>query len=322
MFALTSGLIVLDVVLRLLVIEKQTALTRKPKMRHVISWKVDPFQKEPEDSRLKLTKVQFQVSIESIEADSMDWNDAPITITGRKSRSQCLPPILTLLSSRRLLSALWGVFVMGTIFSGLETVLPLETEALFGWGSLGGGLIFLPIGIPTLFGPIVGYLCDRYGPRWPTFSGFLVLCPALILFRLIDDNKVGLKVLLVVLLTLVGTCFTFTLDPLMAEIAYVVAHKANGDIEKARYAYAQAFALFNMAYSLGNVVGPLSAGFIRDDTGWGTMGWVLGLWSGVTASIAVLWTGGWLWKQNGQRGHREQAMEVGLANRIRRWSLV
>jgi len=87
----------------------------------------------------------------------------------------------------------------------------------------------------------------------------------------------------------------------MAEIAYTVEQKAKDDPEtygSAGKAYAQAFALFNMAFSVGNTVGPLCAGLVRDAAGWGTMSWALGLLGGVTAIPTGLWCGGWIYKQD------------------------
>ena len=116
-----------------------------------------------------------------------------------------------------------------------------------------------------------------------------------------------MKVVLCVLLTVAGCCFTLTLDPLMAEIAYVVGHKARSDPERyggAKGAYAQAFALFSMAFSVGNTVGPLVAGLIKDAAGWGTATWVLGLMSAVTAVVIGLFCGGWILKKDVRWGKK------------------
>lgn len=86
-----------------------------------------------------------------------------------------------------------------------------------------------------------------------------------------------------------------TLDPIMAEIAYVVAAKARKNPEAYNAAgnkvYAQAFGLFNTAYSLGNTLGPIIDGLIKDAAGWSTMDWVLGLLRGWTAAPVLLWSG-------------------------------
>ena len=163
--------------------------------------------------------------------------------------------------------------------------------------------MFLPLTIPAFLGPVVGSLCDRYGSRWPVLAGFLLLCPSLTLLLLVNHDSMRQKVLLCALLTLAGCCFTMTLDPVIAEVAYIVEQKTKTDLRKygtSTRTYAQAFGLFNMAYSLGNTVGPLIAGLIRDAAGWTTMAWVLGLLSGVTAIPTGLLCGGWLGNGNTQ----------------------
>jgi hypothetical protein len=306
-----------------------------------------------------------------------------------------LPPVLTLLASRRLLAALWGTLAVASLFSGLEATLPLHTAAAFGWRSAGAGLVFVPLSATAFLGPAVGRACDRHGggggTRAPTVAGFALLLPAFAALRGVTGPvaTAGQQALLYALLALVGVCFALTLNPLMAEIAYVVEARSarrrrcsgerlgsghsggggDGDAEVggdeaaaasmlsmsagrdeeeggigsvrrgemlaaaaereavsvphdggesggesgnshgpllpntvdnvvrgeegdgSEAAYAQAFALFSMAYSLGNAFGPLGAGLVRDAGGWAAMCWALGILSGVSAVVAGLWTG-------------------------------
>ena len=106
-----------------------------------------------------------------------------------------------------------------------------------------------------------------------------------------DYDSLDQKVLLCALLTLAACCFTMTLDPVMAEVAYVVTAKSRKNPEAyngaGNKAYAQAFGLFNTAYSLGNTLGPIIAGLIKDAAGWSTMGWVLGLLDRSSGSVMV-----------------------------------
>ena len=302
---MTLGVIGLDIFLRLIAVEKAAA----------VRWQSDPVQihaatvleELPSDSRQQIADgTTSEAGLAADDTQSVppehDTISAEAFQEAVASRDHVLlPAILTLLSSRRLLVALWASLVEGAIFAGLESVLPLQTQAVFGWGSEGGGLIFLPLTIPAFLGPIVGSVCDKYGPRWPTFVGFLLFCPSLTLLRFVDHDSVGQKVLLCALLVMSGCCFTLTLDPLMAEVAYVVGQKAKNNPERygsTTKAYAQAFALFNMAYSLGNTLGPLCAGLVRDAAGWATMSWVLGLMGGVTAILAGLWCGGWFTRKD------------------------
>ena len=126
-------------------------------------------------------------------------------------------------------------------------------------------------------------------------AGFLFLCPVLTLLRYTQDNTVDQKVILCVLLTLALCCLTLTLNPVMAEIEYVVNAKAKenplvyggagGKI------YAQAYGVFSTSYSLGNTIGPIIAGSIKNTAGWSTMSWLLGLIAGLTAIPVALWSG-------------------------------
>lgn len=106
--------------------------------------------------------------------------------------------------------------------------------------------------------------------------------------------------MLCAMLALVGLTLSFTFPPIMAEIAEVVETKEKKMIESGRAgygkggAYAQAYALFNMAFAAGSMIGPLAAGAIVDGKGWGTMSWVLGLLSGLTSIPTYLWLGGWV----------------------------
>lgn len=287
-FEVTLGLIALDIVLRFIMIEPHAVQT---------------------DSTSEETLEEVPVT-NSQTSEKPSHHSLTIKYSPTWSRRYRLPPIVTLLSSKRLLAALLGTLVEGAIFSGLETVLPLETQAVFNWNSEGAGLIFLPLTLTAFLGPLVGRICDNYGPRYPILFGFLIQCPCLTLLRFVDHNTMQQKVLLCVLLTLIGCCITLTVDPLMAEIVYSVEEKAKDEPEryqKANAAYAQAFALFNMAFSVGNTVGPLCAGLVRDAAGWGTMSWALGLLSGVTAVPTGLWCGGWILRADARWSGEKEA---------------
>ena len=115
-----------------------------------------------------------------------------------------VPTMVILLKSPRLLAALYGVFVNFTLLACFDAVLPLYVTETFGWGSLGGGLIFLCVALPSLGAPLVGMVSDRHGPRWISVCGFLLTTPPLVLLRLITHNSLSQIVLLCALLTLSG----------------------------------------------------------------------------------------------------------------------
>ncbi|KAF2494284.1 MFS general substrate transporter [Lophium mytilinum] len=223
----------------------------------------------------------------------------PIQSPARPLRDR-LPPLLSLLYSRRLLAALWGAFVLSVLMTAFDSVLALQAAEVFHFNSTGAGLLFLPLVLPTFAAPLIGYLCDRYTPRYPATLGFLLATPPYICLRYITHNTLGTKILFCALLAIIGVALALTFPPFMAEITLVVEAKERGMREAgkpgfgAQGAYAQAYGLFNMAFAAGCLVGPVWAGFVREGEGWAVMGWTLGLLSGVTAVPTFLWMGGWV----------------------------
>ena len=295
-FAITLGLIGLDILLRFVMVERHAAQNNGPSSDSDRTLQEVPIANSATSASSGISPLSVQEPPNlTVSLNGPHETVSPIEASRATTHRARLPAIITLLSSKRLLAALAGTLVEGAIFSGLETVLPLELSAAFGWNSEGAGLIFLPVTVTSFLGPVVGRICDKYGARFLILFGFLIQCPSLVLLRLVDHNTISQKVLLCVLLTSIGCCITLTIDPMMAEIAYSVEEKAKKEPErykKANAAYAQAFALFTMAFSLGNTLGPLLAGLVRDAAGWGTMAWTLGLVSGVIAVPTGIWCGG------------------------------
>ncbi|KAK5128520.1 hypothetical protein LTR85_003189 [Meristemomyces frigidus] len=299
-FAMASAVVAVDIALRLLMIERKEAEKWMPS-EAVLGDVVDLGDVElaMATKRTKQTVTEVTELSPSTSCDAL-----PMAEKGGRSRrsTKCrLPPVLTLLFSYRFLSALWGVMVQATIYSGFQAVLPLALHHTFGWNSVGGGLIFLPLVVPGLLGPLVGMVSDRFGPRWLATAGLLGLCPSMILLRLVDRDDLAHKVLLCILLALVGCCIALTLEPLIAEITYLGgSHNAGDgyrDVGEKIGSYAQAYALFNLAWSVGDTVGPLWAGLVMDAAGWETMTLSLGLLGGLSAIPTALWCGGWLFSK-------------------------
>ncbi|KAK4493996.1 hypothetical protein PRZ48_015182 [Zasmidium cellare] len=259
-------------------------------------------ERTPSTGEVCLDKTASLSSLDLEAAPSTTKDDVPIisaTSTVDTRPASSLPPIIRLCFSARFLATLWATLVLAATFSGFQTVLPLMVHDTFHWSSIGGGLIFLPLTFPALFGPLVGRLTDRFpnSGRWFATSGFLIMSVSLVLLRLVEKDLPDQQALLCVLLVLIGSCMTLALEPLLAEIT---GGATRLDAENAKSgavavgSYGQAYALFNMAWAGGNTVGPLWAGFIIEYAGWKTMTWTLGLLSGVTAIPVVLLCGGWI----------------------------
>ena len=86
----------------------------------------------------------------------------------------------TMLRRPRVLTALTADIIFAVILASFETTIPLHIDAVFGWKSLQGGLLFLLIQLPSLvlLTP-AGWLKDKIGMRYPVAVGFVMFGPSL-----------------------------------------------------------------------------------------------------------------------------------------------
>lgn len=202
-FGMALGLIVVDILMRLIMIEKKTAAKYKP---------LDSIT--PENGFYgtftggpSSENQQNDSSTQPGKPQDDPADDAPLLSNGDKSiprRQGKMPTILVLLGMPRLLAAIYGIFVNVSILAAFDGILPLYVKGLFHWDSLAAGLIFLCVAIPALTGPLVGKLCDKVGPRWIAVAGCSLTAPPLILLRLVTHNAMQQKILLCGLLICCG----------------------------------------------------------------------------------------------------------------------
>ncbi|KAF3058369.1 putative MFS-type transporter C18.02 [Daldinia childiae] len=200
----------------------------------------------------------------------------------------------SLLKSTRLFAALYCLVVESGIMMGFDATLALFVQRTFGWNSTAAGILFLAVFLPGFISPLVGWLADKYGARWPCFFGFCFLIPLLVCLRFVTQNTIQHKVLLCFLLALLGIALAFANVPLMAEITYVIEAKVakQPGIFGEKGVYGLGYGLFNVAFSLGGVVGPLWAGYVVESAGWGTLTWSFAIWGASGAVVAYFWLGG------------------------------
>ncbi|KAF1954598.1 MFS general substrate transporter [Byssothecium circinans] len=224
-----------------------------------------------------------------------EMNDHGFPQQSRSSK----PGMISLLRKPRLLAALGGNFVLGIIDTSFNSTLPLFVAETFNWNSTGAGLVFLPLQVPSLLGPLVGAGSDRWGPKPLVAGGFLLAIPFLICLRFVTEDTIAHKAMLCGLLGGVGIARAMVVGPLMAEITWVIGERAEGEEEHevgpdagGKSIIAQAYGLYNMAFSGGSILGPVMAGNIRDASDWGTVGWSLGILAFVTFVTQAIWIGG------------------------------
>lgn len=317
-WAMAFGLLGLDIVLRLAMVERKIAVRWDKQYEPKRAEGVDEMTSE---EKVAAKEVDGQTDGAESEDDvNKEARNAPGTGPSSDQASpeaarwyDRLPPILRLLASRRLLSALWAVLIQSSLLTSFDSVLPLFTKSTFSWTATGAGLIFLPIVVPTFLGPLIGGLSDKHGPRWYATIGFAGCCPFIILLRLVEANTLRQKVLLCALLALIGLFLTLALTPIMAEITYAVVDKESRR-PKGYYgkngAYAQAYSLFNIAWAAGSMVGPLLAGLVVNARGWPTATLILGCVSVFTALPTAVWTGGSFFKRKRRLAEKKGEVEA------------
>ncbi|CDM31403.1 hypothetical protein DTO013E5_523 [Penicillium roqueforti] len=283
-FGLAFGFIALDIILRLLLIEK----------RHAIKWLA------PEMTPLSVT-----------EKKSGEVLEHPVLPTNGSESRESQPPsppsrsafgrVAILLSSPRLVVSVWGYFILSIVLTSFDSVLPLFVQETFKWQQSGQGLIFISLMVPHVLDPLMGFVIDKYPKscRYLAAGAFLTVVPVLVLLRFVKDNSMQHKILLCALLACVGVCFAVAMPPLIVEVFFAVKEKEDKtpDIFGRGGAMALAFGLSNMGFATGSLIGPFFAGYIRQEAGWGAMGWALGLIVGVSSLPILLFVGGWILKK-------------------------
>lgn len=249
------GLIALDIVMRLLLIEKKTALRWLKK--------------------------------EEAVADADAASEAPPATTAdaeTQPRAGTFQRMCILLRSKRMLASLVGCAINAGIYTAFDTILPIFTESMFHWKSTAAGLIFFALYTPPLIlSPPVGIFADRYGAKWPAVCGFALTIPLLVCLRFVDHNNINEKVTLGALLTLLGLVITFSNVPLMAEIGFIIEteEQRNPGVWGAKGVYGIGYGLYTTAFALGSSVGSLMAGYIQQDYSWSAATWALSIWAAV-----------------------------------------
>lgn len=299
-FGLIFGLIGVDAVLRLLMIETSTELAGN---------------NTAVDSGVKATthRAEIDATTDSDE-ESTTQNAEQIAAANsdRPASSQSWSGVLQLLKSPRLLSALWVTVTQATILTSFDASLTIHLRNTFHWKSTQAGLVFISLIFPAFLSPLVGVIADRHGGRFITATGFCLSTAVLACLRFVDHDSIEQKVLLCALLFLVGLLLGTTLSVFSAEVSHVVfehEEKNPGELGD-RGAVAQAESLWWAAYSIGAAFGPLLGGLVQDAAGWKTMTWTLAL-LGATAVVPImLFTDGSLFSRrrapkNDQNAHGE-----------------
>ncbi|KAL5051340.1 hypothetical protein BDW71DRAFT_202523 [Aspergillus fruticulosus] len=289
-FALAFALIALDIVFRVVMVER----------KDVVRWLAEDeqvpgtSQPQPHDIERQKDEDQHEHGSEPVLPQE-PCTSPPSAGHPQKKRKAAL---LTLLASPRILVALWAYFILSLLLTSFDSVLPLFVEETFHWKQTAQGLVFIPLTIPHFIDPIIGYINDNYpsSRRYLAGGAFFATVPVLVCLRFVQHNATHDIILLCALLALVGICIAAMFAIILVEISYVVQEKedANPGVWGKGGAMALAYGVSNSAWAGGSLAGPFLAGFIRENAGWATMAWVLALVVGFTGVPVLGFIGGWV----------------------------
>ncbi|KAL4734556.1 major facilitator superfamily domain-containing protein [Aspergillus similis] len=302
-FALAFALIALDIVFRVVMIERKDAvrwLAEDEQVRDTVSGTLQLQRpgsiERQKDENERENRPSQQATLRNSNPFPAPSAEQP---PKRKKRKAAL---LTLLASSRILVALWAYFILSLLLTSFDSVLPLFVEETFNWKQTAQGLVFIPLTVPHIIDPIFGYINDNYpsSRRYLAGGAFFATVPVLVCLRFVTTDSIHDIILLCALLALVGFCIAAMFSIILVEISYVVQEKE--DVSPGVWgkggAMAMAYGVSNSAWAGGSLAGPFLAGFIRESAGWGTMAWVLALVVGSTGVPILGFIGGWVFRQS------------------------
>ncbi|KAL4770091.1 major facilitator superfamily domain-containing protein [Aspergillus nidulans var. acristatus] len=288
---LSIALIFVDIALRLLMIERKNANR----------WIDDAHSESESESGTETerlmspaTATQLASAYESIprvhdhpcdfEYPSRHSNSKSIAEDSTPTKSS-MPGILRMMCSVTLLIVLQATLVEAMAWASFDSVLPLYVRSTFSMTPLGIGLCFIPLFLPSFLSALIGSAVDKHGSRPIAILGFLIDVPAFFLLRLVSSNTLRDQIILYFLLFFAGLAAALKTVSLMVEVTRAIEAKERlcPGIFGKKGGTAQAYGLFNAAWSGGQVAGPLVAGWLVDSWGWGVMVSVFGGISAVTA---------------------------------------
>jgi MFS family permease len=279
-FIVCIALILVDIALRLLMVEKKTAA------RYL---DID----KDGDSIPNLDGTANEESPLLSPPSPPDLTAYKLT----KSPSKILSvfPILACFKNTSLLTALFIGFVQSILLGAFDATVPMVAYEFYSFDSLKAGLLFIALGLPTLiFGPLFGWVVDKHGTKLPATVGYLYLVPVLILLRLVKPGGLDQVRNYAIQLVFCSIGIAAIDAPSLVEASLVVEQyfNANPEFFGEMGPYAQLYGLNSMVFSGGFTLGPLIGGFFKKQFGYGNMNAVLALFCAVACAASFWFLGG------------------------------
>ncbi|KAM5434922.1 hypothetical protein McanCB56680_004839 [Microsporum canis] len=178
----------------------------------------------------------------------------------------------------RVVTGLASVISMSSIICGFDATLPLHLRNVFGWGSLPVGMTFLVMQIPSIvLSPVVGWLRDRVGLKYPTAVGWALLVPLIWLMGVPGDShfpwanpdKNG-KTIFIFTVVAVGVASTMVRGAGAVQMTTAVneIQLKNPKIFGEHGGNSRISSMIEVSFSLGMVIGPVLSGSLTELVGY------------------------------------------------------
>ena len=161
-----------------------------------------------------------------------------------------------LLRNQHFLLIVGAVMIGAAVPSALQPTLPARFEAVFHATPLVIGLLFA---VPTIayavIAPLIGRLSTKLGHARMTVLGFIITALAMAFVTL--PSNIYLEI---AALSLIGIGMGMILAPSLPRMADLAQEKENAS-------YGFTFAIYNTAYSVGMMMGPVLSGLLSENFG-------------------------------------------------------
>ncbi|KAK5121389.1 hypothetical protein LTR85_005221 [Meristemomyces frigidus] len=290
-FGIAFGVLAIDFIMRIIVIEKKIA--RKYEVEDPDS--VSDLNTTPNHQQDGAADEERRDDEEQPLLGGKEDDEAVYQLSDKQPWIVRIIPILPCLANPRLLTAFLVAFIQALLLGSFDATIPTVAKEYFNFDSLKSGILFVPLGVfDLLLGPLFGWCVDRYGTKPVGVIGYTFLVPVLILLRLPHPGGKDQVLLYGGLLALCGVGLAGIGAPSLVEAGAIIEkyYEVNPEFFGETGPYAQLYGFNSMVFGAGMTIGPELAGELKQVIGYGNMNLVLAASCAVTAGLCFVYIGG------------------------------
>ena len=297
-FLVPIGMIVAEILLRLLIIEPEKLVHRMPYVKQAPQQNGQGGHQvgKSDGSNDTASTIEDESGNDIYHQradevpDANELESEPLLQVVHASRSA----YVILLQSPRFMTTITSLLILSGLANGFDAILPAYSHDTLDLSISKISFLFLCIGVPMFLAPLSGWITDRVGPKWPAVGGLILLSSMIFLLRIIKADTSHSFFKLSTLLCVVGLGFSQAMPALQTEITAATKEIEDGTpgIFGQRGAYAQAYGLMNAAFACGSMVGPIYTGFVRVWLGWSAVTLSMSILAAIVLLCTIAITGG------------------------------